>query len=51
MTFTITTEVAVDKTKSFCPMAGCGGVCDGVPGVAQPTVCQEVYNHTMITFR
>ncbi|KAL9980327.1 hypothetical protein ACROYT_G008898 [Oculina patagonica] len=34
-------EVAIDKTKTFCPMAGCEGVCDGLPGVAQPTVCQE----------
>ena len=23
-------------------MAGCDGICDGLPGVAQPTVCQEV---------
>lgn len=34
-------EVAVDKTKSFCPMAGCDGICDGIPGAAQPTACQE----------
>ena len=32
----------MDKSKTFCPMAGCDGVCDGLPGVAQPTVCQEV---------
>ncbi|RMX44693.1 hypothetical protein pdam_00012736 [Pocillopora damicornis] len=34
-------EVAVDKTKTFCPMAGCEGICSGLPDLAQPTVCQE----------
>lgn len=34
-------EVAVDKSKAFCPMAGCDGVCNGVPGAAQSTVCKE----------
>ena len=41
-------EVAVDRTKTFCPMAGCEGICDGLPGVAQPTVCQEVNENTFI---
>lgn len=40
-------EVAVDKTKTFCPMAGCEGICSGLPDLAQPTVCQEV-KHTLI---
>ena len=35
-------EVAVDKTKSFCPVVGCDGICNGIPGAAEPTVCQEV---------
>ena len=38
----IIAEVAVDKTKAFCPMARCEGICDGLPGVAQPSVCKEV---------
>ena len=41
-------EVAVDRTKTFCPMAGCEGICDGLPGVAQPTVCQEVKENILI---
>ena len=28
-------------------MAGCEGICNGLPGVAQPTVCQEV-NENML---
>ena len=27
-------------------MAGCEGICDGLPGVAQPTICQEVNRNT-----
>jgi len=23
-------------------MAGCDGICDGLPGVAQPSICKEV---------
>lgn len=34
-------EIAVDKTKAFCPIAGCDGVCSGVPGTEQPAVCKE----------
>lgn len=34
-------EVAVDKKKSFCPLAGCDGICNGLPGVAEPSTCQE----------
>lgn len=34
-------EVAVDKTKSFCPMVGCDGICCGIPGASEPTTCQE----------
>lgn len=34
-------EVAVDQTKTFCPIPGCEGICDGIPGVAQPVNCSE----------
>ncbi|XP_031569634.1 probable E3 ubiquitin-protein ligase RNF144A-B [Actinia tenebrosa] len=34
-------EVAVDKSKTFCPIPGCEGVCDGIPGMAQQTYCQD----------
>ncbi|XP_015754338.1 PREDICTED: probable E3 ubiquitin-protein ligase RNF144A-A [Acropora digitifera] len=34
-------EIALDKTKAFCPIAGCDGVCSGVPGTEQPAVCKE----------
>ncbi|KAK3702069.1 hypothetical protein QZH41_014769, partial [Actinostola sp. cb2023] len=34
-------EVIVDKTKTFCPVPGCEGVCDGMPGVEQPSNCKE----------
>ena len=40
--FLFATEIAVDKTKAFCPVVGCDGVCSGVPGSKQPTVCKEV---------
>ena len=40
--FLFVVEVAVDKTKSFCPMVGCDGICSGIPGASEPTTCQEV---------
>lgn len=39
------TEVSIDKTKTFCPVAGCDGVCKGIPGVAQQSECKEVWKH------
>ena len=40
--FLFVVEVAVDKTKSFCPMVDCDGICSGIPGATEPTTCQEV---------
>ena len=36
-------EVAINQTKAFCPIPGCEGICDGIPGVAQPVNCFEVW--------
>lgn len=43
----ILSEVTIDKTKTFCPVAGCEGVCTGMPGVSQQSHCKEVSNNLM----